>query len=57
MAKVMLYLPDGKLRGFSEITEVTVEHGVLSFNKKDDAGQTSYSTKKVVTNLPFFLEG
>ncbi|MGA8149389.1 MAG: hypothetical protein WB952_00310 [Terriglobales bacterium] len=46
-----LFPPQGKPLNFENITNMTVEHGVLTFSAKKD--QRSPESQKIVTNLPF----
>jgi hypothetical protein len=51
MTFVTLFPPQGKTLNFENVTNMTVEGGVLTFYSKKD--QRSREGQKVVTNLPF----
>ncbi len=55
MAQLTLYLPDGKTIKYDKVAEVGVEHGALSFKVTEPKTHTSYSTKKIITTLPYLL--
>jgi len=51
MTFVTLFPPQGKPLNYENVTNMTVENGVLTFYAKKD--QRSPDSQKVVTNLPF----
>ena len=53
MTFVTLFPPQGKPLNFENVTNMTVENGVLTFYAKKD--QRSPESQKVVTNLPFMV--
>jgi hypothetical protein len=55
MAKLTLYLPDGKMISYNNVSEVGVENGALSFKVPERGAETSYATKKLITTLPYLL--
>ena len=51
MTFVTLFPPQGKTLAFENVTNMTVENGVLTFYAKKD--QRSPESQKIVTSLPF----